>query len=128
MKVKKQPQQVCLGILAAKRELSITNIQFYLSGVYNPDPLTSVPNPIEGISFGLLSDDDINLYLWNATILRGNQVFPLIFYCGDKYPNEPPRIAFTHKVEAIKAPGLNLSDVINPSTGEVYGFVFFHLA
>mmetsp|Transcript_19464 Transcript_19464/g.18792 ORF Transcript_19464/g.18792 Transcript_19464/m.18792 type:complete len:145 (-) Transcript_19464:291-725(-) len=68
------------------------------------------------VSMGLVNGDDIFLTEWNASILgpQGTQydgrLFELRITCGPEYPNKPPRVRFTSRI--------NLSSV-NQSTGAI---------
>ncbi|PXF47245.1 Ubiquitin-conjugating enzyme E2 variant 1C [Gracilariopsis chorda] len=56
------------------------------------------------VSYGLKDADDITLSRWNGTILGPintvfeNRIYALSIVCGDKYPNQPPSIRFTTKI------------------------------
>jgi len=56
------------------------------------------------VSWGLLSDDDIDLVKWTGMILGPprtvfeNRMYNLIIDCGKSYPDEPPSVTFTTRV------------------------------
>ncbi|KAI8081553.1 ubiquitin-conjugating enzyme/RWD-like protein [Halteromyces radiatus] len=54
-------------------------------------------------SYGL-SDDDVLMHHWHATILGAphsvheNRIYSLKIYCGDNYPDQPPQVQFVSKI------------------------------
>ncbi|KAI8366721.1 ubiquitin-conjugating enzyme/RWD-like protein [Radiomyces spectabilis] len=66
-------------------------------------------------SYGL-ADDDMLMHHWHATILgpphcvHENRIYSLKIYCDDNYPNAPPMVQFTSRI--------NLPSV-NPQNGRV---------
>lgn len=58
----------------------------------------------ESISYGLSNQDDITMTNWNGTILgpphstHENRIYSLTIVCGEKYPDEPPKVKFVSKV------------------------------
>ncbi len=55
------------------------------------------------ISLGL-DGDDILLSYWNATIIGpqdtniGDRIYTVKVHCGERYPEEPPKVKFVHKI------------------------------
>ncbi|CAH6720170.1 ubiquitin-conjugating enzyme variant Mms2p [[Candida] jaroonii] len=58
----------------------------------------------ESISYGLSNQDDITMTHWNGTILgpphssHENRIYSLNIVCGEKYPDEPPKVNFLSKI------------------------------
>jgi ubiquitin-conjugating enzyme E2 variant len=58
------------------------------------------------ISYGL-DGDDINLTNWNGTIIGpqntvlGERIYALKITCDQKYPHEPPKVRFVHKISGL---------------------------
>lgn len=56
------------------------------------------------ISWGLDQDDDMKLNTWKGMIIGpehttfARRIYSLTIYCGDKYPNEPPKVKFITKI------------------------------
>ena len=65
------------------------------------------------VSAGLRNQDDIMLRFWNGTIIGPpgtsfeNRILFLELYCGENYPDEPPKVKFLTKVNLtmVKANG-----------------------
>ncbi|KAI9592159.1 UBC-like protein [Syncephalis fuscata] len=55
-------------------------------------------------SYGLADSDDIMMSAWNGTILgpgrtvHENRIYSLTIHCGPNYPDEPPVISFTSRI------------------------------
>ncbi len=56
------------------------------------------------VSAGLRDQDDILLRFWNGTIIGPpgtafeNRIISLEIFCGENYPDEPPKVKFSTKV------------------------------
>jgi len=55
-------------------------------------------------SYGLDTSDDITLSHWNGTIIgpghtvHENRIYSLKIYCGEDYPEQPPTVQFSSRV------------------------------
>ncbi|KAL8936228.1 MAG: hypothetical protein Q9216_005043 [Gyalolechia sp. 2 TL-2023] len=58
----------------------------------------------EACSYGLSDGDDLLMSNWNGTILgpphsaHENRIYSLNIHCGDNYPDAPPTVQFTSKI------------------------------
>ncbi|KAM3077702.1 E2 ubiquitin-conjugating protein mms2 [Clarireedia jacksonii] len=58
----------------------------------------------EACSYGLTDGDDLYMSNWNGTILgpphgvHENRIYSLTMHCGPDYPDVPPSIKFTNKI------------------------------
>ncbi|KAF2657533.1 UBC-like protein [Lophiostoma macrostomum CBS 122681] len=58
----------------------------------------------EACSYGLSNNDDLLMSDWNGTILgpphsvHENRIYGLKIHCGPSYPDVPPEISFTSKI------------------------------
>ncbi|KAK6465183.1 ubiquitin-conjugating enzyme/RWD-like protein [Scheffersomyces coipomensis] len=58
----------------------------------------------ESISYGLANQDDITMTYWNGTILgpphsnHENRIYSLTIICDETYPDKPPKVRFTTKI------------------------------
>ncbi|KAI8936535.1 E2 ubiquitin-conjugating protein mms2, variant 2 [Plenodomus lindquistii] len=70
----------------------------------------------EACSYGLDNGDDLLMSDWNGTILgpphsvHENRIYSVSLHCGPEYPDVPPEISFTSKI--------NLP-CVNPQNGKV---------
>merc|ERR1712137_752730 len=68
------------------------------------------------ISYGLEDADDIMMSKWIGTIIGPNgtnhegRIYSLRIQCGDNYPNQPPIVHFTSKINM---------NCVHPKTGQV---------
>ncbi|KAF9900268.1 E2 ubiquitin-conjugating protein mms2 [Linnemannia zychae] len=55
-------------------------------------------------SYGLTDGDDMLMSHWNGTILgpghsvHENRIYSLRLYCGNSYPDDPPTVSFTSRI------------------------------
>lgn len=58
----------------------------------------------DSCSYGLADQNDISMSTWNATILgppnsnHENRIYALQITCGPQYPDQPPTVTFTSKI------------------------------
>lgn len=56
------------------------------------------------VSYGMTDSDDMHMHSWTGTIIGpGNtthdcRIYNVTIYCGDRYPDEAPRVKFVTKV------------------------------
>jgi len=56
------------------------------------------------VSFGLSDGDDMSMSRWIGTIIgpagtaHEGRIYSLLIYCGDNYPNQPPDVRFTSRI------------------------------
>ncbi|ATZ46237.1 Bcmms2 [Botrytis cinerea B05.10] len=72
----------------------------------------------DACSYGLTDGDDLYMSNWNGTILgpphsvHENRIYSLTMHCGENYPDVPPTIKFTNK---INLPGVQDDGKVDPS-------------
>ncbi|KAF7893195.1 uncharacterized protein EAF02_000733 [Botrytis sinoallii] len=72
----------------------------------------------DACSYGLTDGDDLYMSNWNGTILgpphsvHENRIYSLTMHCGENYPDVPPTIKFTNK---INLPGVQDDGTVDPS-------------
>jgi len=68
------------------------------------------------VSYGMDDPDDLMMKNWNGTIIgpmntvHMNRIYCLHIYCSEEYPEKPPQIRFTSRINMA---------CVNQSTGEV---------
>ncbi|KAF2862748.1 putative ubiquitin conjugating enzyme [Piedraia hortae CBS 480.64] len=58
----------------------------------------------ESCSYGLAEGDDLLMSNWTGTVLgpphsvHENRIYSVIIYCGPEYPDKPPQVSFTSRI------------------------------
>ncbi|KAA8576846.1 hypothetical protein MFRU_014g00680 [Monilinia fructicola] len=72
----------------------------------------------DACSYGLTDGDDLYMSNWNGTILgpphgvHENRIYSLTMHCGENYPDVPPTIKFTNR---INLPAVQDDGKVDPS-------------